>query len=106
MTSSAAGSPDAGAAIRERDGHVEVDVHVQPRASRSEVVGVYAGRLKVRIAAPPVEGAANEALVRLLARLLGVAPSDVTITRGHGARLKTVRVRGVSAERARRALGV
>lgn len=104
--SGAAGSHDAGPAIRERDGEVELAVHVQPRAGRSEVVGVHAGRLKVRLAAPPVEGAANEELVRLLARTLGVAPSDVTITRGHGARLKTVRVRGVSAERARRALGV
>jgi uncharacterized protein len=52
---------------------VELEVVVQPRAGRSEVLGEHDGRLKVRIAAPPVDGAANDALVRFIAERLGVA---------------------------------
>ena len=70
-------------------------VQVVPRASRSEIVGEHNGALRVRIAAPPVDGAANEELVRLLARALRVPRSAVEITAGHSAKLKTVRVAGL-----------
>lgn len=69
-------------------------VRVVPRASRSEIVGEYDGALRVRIAAPPVDGAANEELVRLLARAFGVGRSEIAITAGHTGKLKTVRVAG------------
>ena len=72
-------------------------VQVVPRASRSEIVGEHNGALRVRIAAPPVDGAANEELVRLLARSLRVARSAVEITAGHSAKLKTVCVAGVES---------
>lgn len=77
---------------------VLVKVRAQPRASRSEVQGVVEGRLRVRLAAPPVDGAANDALVRLLAEVLGVARGRVEVTAGQSSRLKTVLVRGLAAE--------
>ena len=82
---------------RDEAGGAVLEVLVQPRASRTRVVGEHEGRLKVALAAPPVEGEANRALVELLARLLGVRRTDVTIARGEAGRRKTVRVAGVSA---------
>ncbi|MDP3046091.1 MAG: DUF167 domain-containing protein [Chloroflexota bacterium] len=72
-------------------------VKVAPRASRDQVVGVEAGELKVRLAAPPVEGAANAALVDFLARRLGLAKSQVTLLRGEKSRHKIVAVVGRGA---------
>lgn len=79
---------------------VTLEVVVQPRASRSRVVGEHGGRLKVQLAAPPVDGEANAALVDLLASVLGARKADVEIVRGETGRRKTVWVAGVSAERA------
>jgi uncharacterized protein (TIGR00251 family) len=83
--------------IREQDGAVTFEVRVAPRASRNRVIGVQDGALKVALTAPPVDGAANEALTKLIAKALGVAKSDVEILRGDRARIKVLRVRGVSA---------
>ena len=80
----------------EKDGHLTFKVRVVPRASRSEIVGEHDGALRVRIAAPPVDGAANEALVRLLARKLGVSRGAIEITGGQTAKLKVISVIGVS----------
>lgn len=80
-----------------KDGILSFQVRVVPRASRSEIVGEHDGALRVRIAAPPVDGAANEELVRLLSRALGLSRSAIEISAGHSARLKTVRVAGGSA---------
>lgn len=77
-----------------RDGIV-FKVQVVPRASRSEIVGEHNGALRIRVAAAPVDGAANEELVRLLSRALRVPRSAVEITAGHSAKLKTVRVVGL-----------
>ena len=79
-------------------------VHVQPRAPRTGVVGAHGDAVKIRLAAPPVDGAANEELVRFLAERLGVRRSAVTIVKGMTARRKTVRVAGMTAATARRAL--
>ncbi len=76
---------------------VRILVAATPRASRTEVAGIAEGRLRVRVAAPPVEGAANEELVRFLARALGVPKSAVAVTAGAAGRRKTVTVRGVTA---------
>lgn len=70
-------------------------IRLSPRASRDEVVGMREGMLVVRVTAPPVDGAANEALVRLLAKLLDVARSDVTVVSGKTARTKVVEVAGL-----------
>ena len=83
--------------INETGDGVTFTVRVAPRATRTEVAGVHDGALKVRIAAPPVEGAANEELMRFLARALGVPTRAVEIVAGHTSKTKRVRVRGVAA---------
>jgi uncharacterized protein len=70
-------------------------VQVVPRASRSEIVGEHNGSLRVRIAAPPVAGAANDELINVLAKQIKVPRKAVTITRGHTSRLKQVRITNV-----------
>lgn len=70
-------------------------MQVVPRASRSEIVGEHNGALRVRLAAPPVDGAANRELIRTVARAFGVARGAVEITAGHSSKLKQVRVTGV-----------
>ncbi len=75
-------------------------VHVQPRAHRSEVAGRHGDAIKVRLAAPPVDGAANEELVRLLAELLGVGRRAVRVVSGRAARRKLVEIDGISAAEA------
>ena len=92
-----------------RSGRAEVDaatitVRVQPRAKRDEIAGERAGVLVVRVAAPPVDGKANRALVKLIAARAGVAPSKVAIVRGEHAREKVVRVEGVAEAALRSAL--
>lgn len=83
--------------IREQDGAVTFEVRVAPRSSRNRVIGVQDGALKVALTAPPVDGAANEALRKLLAKVLGVSKSDVEIVRGDRARIKVLRVHGLSS---------
>lgn len=82
----------------ERDGAISFKVRVVPRASCSEVVGEHDGALRVRVAAPPIEGAANEELVRTLARALGVPSRAVMIKAGHAAKTKQVTVHGAQRE--------
>ena len=84
----------------------DVAIRLQPRARLDEVVGERGGAVVVRVAAPPVDGRANEALCRFVAKAAGVAPSKVTIVRGHGSRDKVVRVAGVDEGALRAALGV
>jgi hypothetical protein len=74
-----------------------IAVRVAPRASRTELAGRHGDALKIRLAAPPVDGAANAELIRLVARLVGVARSDVSIIRGGQSRDKLVLVAGVDA---------
>lgn len=88
--------------ITRRGTAVRFTVRVQPRASRSEVVGLHGDALKIRLAAPPVDGAANEALVRLLAGLLGVPRRAVRIEAGLASRSKLVEVDGVESDAVRR----
>jgi uncharacterized protein len=70
----------------------------------NKVVGVHNGALKVALTAPPVEGAANKALLEFLAKLLGAPKSSVVLISGEGSRNKIVRVEGISAEDALRKL--
>jgi len=71
-------------------------VRVQPRASRHAIVGWADDVLRVAVTAPPVQGAANDALRRLLAAALGVAPSAIAIARGERGRDKVVRIGGIT----------
>jgi uncharacterized protein (TIGR00251 family) len=77
-------------------------VRVAPRASRTALAGEHDGALKVRVAAPPVEGAANEELTRFLARALEIPARSVEIIGGHASKSKLVRARGATAEQVRR----
>lgn len=90
--------------LHELEGAVEVALWVQPRAPKDEVGGTRAGALRVRISAPPVEGRANEALLRTLARALDTRPSAVTLLSGERGRRKRVRIKGVPRELRRRLL--
>ena len=76
---------------------VRFSVHVQPRASKTEIAGIHGTALKVRLHSPPVDGAANDELVSFLARELGVAKRAVRIVAGQSSRGKTVEVEGISA---------
>ena len=84
----------------------DLTVRLQPRAHRDEVVGERDGVIVIRVIAPPVDGKANAALCRLIAKRAGVAPSRVEIVRGHTAREKVIRVEGLDAEALRAALRV
>ncbi len=87
-------------------GGTRIAVRVQPRASRNRVDGIHNGRVKIRLSAPPVDNAANNALVEFLAKVLGVPKRNIALVRGHRARDKVVEVEGITPEEARRALGV
>ncbi len=82
--------------FHESENGITFAVKVLPRASRDAFAGVEGDSVRVRLNAPPVEGRANDALVRFIARELGVRRADVEILRGETARHKLVRVRGVS----------
>lgn len=84
--------------VSEADGAITFDVQVVPRASRDRLGPIHGDRLKVQLTAPPVDGAANEALVALLAKALGRPRSDVRIVRGQTGRKKTIRVAGVGRD--------
>jgi len=77
------------------EGGVEFAVRVVPNARKSEVVGVVDGILKVRLAKPPVDGQANDELIRMLGKWSGVRASAVSIEAGHISRIKRIRLRGV-----------
>jgi uncharacterized protein len=85
---------------------MQLRVRVIPRAARDEITGERDGVLLMRVRAPPVDGKANAAVCRVVARALGVAPSRVEVERGAGAREKTLRIEGVDEAAARRALGL
>ena len=81
--------------LRADDAGVVVTLRVVPRARRNDIAGVQGDALKIRLAAPPVEGAANRALIAFLARRLGVRRRQVSIEGGDRSRQKRVRISGV-----------
>ena len=92
--------------MRDVAGGASLRVRVTPRSKRDAIAGARAGALVVRLTAPPVEGAANTALARTLARALDVAPSAIELMRGASGRDKLVRVSGRTASQVRAALAV
>lgn len=82
--------------VEQRGNSVRFQVRVQPRASRTEISGALGGALKIRLQAPPVDGAANDALVRFLAAAFGVARRDVRIVHGLSGRSKLVEIDGIA----------
>ena len=89
---------------RDGAGGAVLEVLVQPRASRSRVVGEHDGRIKIQLAAPPVDGEANAALLAFLAELLGVKRADVALLAGETGRRTRVRITGRTADAAAAAL--
>jgi uncharacterized protein len=85
--------------LREDKDGVAFQVRVQPKASRDGVIGLHARALKVGVTAPPAEGAANDACIGLLARLLKVPKGRVQIVRGRRSRDKWIQIRGLSRDR-------
>ena len=83
---------------------VRIDVFVQPRAAKTELAGLHDGHPKIRIAAPPVEGAANLALIEFVARRLKIAKSRVRVVGGLTSRRKVIEIEGVTGETASAAL--
>lgn len=90
--------------IRPTPSGVCLELHVQPGASRTEVAGLHGDRLKLRIAAPPVDGKANDALIGWLAERCGIPQSRVRVVRGVSSRRKSVEIEGVTVEAVRGAL--
>jgi len=85
----------AAAWLKAVPGGVELSLLVQPRASRTRVLGEHDGMLKLQLAAPPVDGEANAALVEFLAKLLGVPRRQVSLIAGDASRRKRVSIQGV-----------
>jgi uncharacterized protein len=85
-------------ALRETPAGVSFSVRVQPRASRTAILGEFGEALKIAVAAPPVDGKANEALIGFFAELFEVPRSAVEIVGGRASRNKVVRVSGMTAE--------
>ncbi len=83
--------------LKQVAGGVELSVLVQPRASRTRVVGEHDGQLKIQLAAPPVDGEANAALLEFLAKALGVPKRQVALVSGDASRRKRVSVHGIDA---------
>jgi uncharacterized protein (TIGR00251 family) len=81
---------------------VRLSVHVQPRASRSGLAGIHGDALKVRISSPPVDGAANDELVRTIADAFDVPVRSVRIVAGAASRAKIVEIEGIDEARIRR----
>lgn len=93
--------------VREIDGGVEIAVRAGPGAESSEIAGPYGERaIRIRLAAPPVDGKANDELVEFLADLFDLPRRRVELVRGSGSRSKVVRVGGLGPERARARLGL
>ena len=76
--------------IRENPQGILFKVYVQPRSSKNTIVGLHGDSLKIKVAAPPVDGAANKSCLKFLAKCLSVAPSALEIVSGHQGRMKTL----------------
>lgn len=90
--------------LRSTNAGVSLSLHVQPGAKRTEVVGRHGDALKLRLAAPPIEGRANECLLEYLAEILGIARRSVRLAGGESSRRKRVEIVGLTADAIRKRL--
>ena len=79
------------------DGRITLTLHIQPGAKKTEFAGLHGDALKIRLAAPPVDGKANEALIKFMAERLDLAKSAVTLKSGQTSRRKVLEVEGADA---------
>ncbi len=90
---------------QEASGNFTLSLHIQPGAKRTEVAGRHGEALKIRLAAPPTDGKANDCLIGFLAEVLGVPRAQVELLGGATSRFKRVRVRNVAADMIERLAG-
>lgn len=76
------------------DGCVTLTLHIQPGAKKTELAGLHGDALKIRLAAPPVDGKANKALLKFIAETLGMAKTAITLKSGHTSRRKVLEIKG------------
>ena len=87
------------------DGRITLTLHIQPGAKKTEFAGLHGEALKIRLAAPPVDGKANEALIRFIAETLGLPKAAVNLKSGQTSRRKVVEVCGATTEAVARLTG-
>ena len=90
---------------KQQNCEVRIALHVQPKASKTEIVGIYQDRLKLRIQAPPVDGKANGAICQFFSKLLSVPKSAVSVVSGESGRSKVVAITGVALVDVEQVLG-
>ena len=95
----------AGITIRETGSGIEVLLHIQPRARQTQIAGTYDRALKVKISAPPVDDAANRAIVEFFAKLLDLPKSRLRIISGEKSRTKVLCIDGISPQTFQQILG-
>lgn len=82
--------------INEIEDGIRVDIRVQPRSARNQIAGEYAGAVKIKLTAPPVDGEANQELIIFLSKLLKVSKSSIILLQGETGRNKTVEIKGIN----------
>ena len=92
--------------VRETDHGLEIRLHVQPRARRPEIAGIHNGALKIKVVAPPVDDAANRAVIGYLAAFLGVTKSKISIVAGAKSRDKVLLIENISLEELHKKLDI
>jgi uncharacterized protein len=93
-----------GLQIRETTAGLEVHLHIQPRAKHGGISGIHNGALKVKVTAPPVDDAANNAVIEYFSDLLGVSKSSLQIISGMKSREKILQIKGLPLSRFRAAI--
>jgi len=87
------------------DGRLLLHLHIQPKGSKTRVVGLHDGRLKIAVTSPPVDGKANKEVVKFLASILGIHKRDVLLKSGMQSRKKSVLVSSITADTIRKTIG-
>lgn len=84
--------------MNETSDGVEIRVRAVPRASKNKIQGIHDGALKIRLTTPPVDGKANQALIKFLSKTLKISKSQITLAQGETSRHKTLQIHGISAK--------
>lgn len=84
--------------INETPQGLDIKIRAVPRASKNEIQGIYDGALKVRLTSPPIDGKANQALIKFLSKTLGISKAQIELTRGQTGRSKTLRIHGMTTQ--------
>jgi len=85
--------------IKETENYVTFSVRVQPRSSKNEICGIYGDAIKIKLTSPPVEGEANEGLIKFLSDILKISKGQIEIISGHKSRTKSIKIIGVTKEK-------